>query len=64
MSVDTPIIDFGVDSLVAAGVRSWLLSEHKVEVPVLKILGGSSVAQGELPEQAARLALAASLYLC
>ncbi|PNY23690.1 LOW QUALITY PROTEIN: Hybrid Polyketide synthase-nonribosomal peptide synthetase [Tolypocladium capitatum] len=45
ISVDTPIIDLGVDSLVAAGTRSWLLLEHMVEVPMLKILGGSSVRQ-------------------
>lgn len=32
--------------MVAAAARSWLLTEHKVDVPVLKILGGSSIHQG------------------
>ncbi|KAI1844908.1 hypothetical protein JX266_008924 [Neoarthrinium moseri] len=45
ISVDSPIIDLGIDSLVAASARSWLLSEHQVDVPVLKILGGSSTKQ-------------------
>ncbi len=43
---DTPIVDLGVDSLVAATLRTKLLSEHKVDVPILKILGGSSIRQG------------------
>ncbi|KAK9772055.1 hypothetical protein SCAR479_11218 [Seiridium cardinale] len=45
ISPDTPIIDLGIDSLVAASVRSWLLSEHQVDVPMLKVLGGSSTRQ-------------------
>ncbi|KAK0725838.1 putative Nonribosomal peptide synthetase 14 [Lasiosphaeris hirsuta] len=45
VSPDTPILDLGVDSLVAASLRSWLLSEQKVDVPILKILSGSSVKQ-------------------
>lgn len=34
----------GVDSLVAVGVRSWFLKELDIDMPVLKVLGGTSVA--------------------
>jgi hypothetical protein len=39
----TPLVDMGVDSLVAVEVRSWFLKELAVDVPVMKILGGASV---------------------
>ena len=42
-----PIIDLGVDSLVAVSVRSWFLKEVDKDVSVLKILSGASVAEGE-----------------
>jgi hybrid polyketide synthase / nonribosomal peptide synthetase ACE1 len=54
---DTPLVELGVDSLVAVEVRSWFLKELKVDVPVLKVVGGSSVADlcqlalGKLPEE-------------
>ncbi|PVH71608.1 hypothetical protein DL98DRAFT_471444 [Cadophora sp. DSE1049] len=38
----TPLIDLGLDSLVAVDVRTWFLQELKVDLPVLKILGGAS----------------------
>jgi hypothetical protein len=41
---DKPIVDLGVDSLVAVGIRSWFLREIEKDMPVLKILGGSSPA--------------------
>lgn len=41
---DVPIIDLGVDSLVAVEVRTWFLKEVERDMPVLKILGGDSVA--------------------
>ncbi|KAJ0120669.1 Nonribosomal peptide synthetase 14 [Diaporthe amygdali] len=41
---DAPIIDLGVDSLVAVEIRAWFLKEVEKDVPVLKILGGDSVA--------------------
>lgn len=44
LSDSTPLIDFGMDSLVAVDVRSWFLQELGVDMPVLKILGGASVA--------------------
>lgn len=39
----TPLVDMGVDSLVAVEVRSWFLKELTVDVPVMKILGGASI---------------------
>lgn len=44
MDVSVALIEQGVDSLVAVEVRSWFLREVEVDIPVLKILGGSSVA--------------------
>lgn len=42
--VAVPLIELGIDSLVAVEVRSWFLKELKTDVPVLKVLGGNSVA--------------------
>ncbi|PSR79071.1 putative hybrid NRPS/PKS enzyme [Coniella lustricola] len=39
-----PLIELGIDSLVAVEVRGWFLKELKTDVPVLKVLGGGSVA--------------------
>lgn len=39
-----PLLALGVDSLMAVEVRSWFLSELEVDVPVLKVLGGASIA--------------------
>ncbi|RAL03665.1 uncharacterized protein BO80DRAFT_400692 [Aspergillus ibericus CBS 121593] len=47
---DTPLVELGLDSLVAVEVRSWFLKELKVDIPVLKVVGGASVT--ELCEQA------------
>jgi hypothetical protein len=38
------IIDLGVDSLAAVDIRSWFLKEVGKDMPVLKVLGGASVA--------------------
>ncbi|KAI0102477.1 putative equisetin synthetase [Nemania sp. FL0031] len=38
------LVEQGIDSLMAVEIRSWFLKEVEVDVPVLKILGGSSVA--------------------
>ncbi|KAJ5116056.1 Nonribosomal peptide synthetase [Penicillium angulare] len=40
---DTPLVDVGIDSLIAVEVRSWFLKEVNVDVPVLKVIGGSSI---------------------
>ncbi|KAJ5976965.1 nonribosomal peptide synthetase 14 [Penicillium viridicatum] len=42
---DMPLIDLGIDSLVAVQIRNWTWAESGYDLPVLKILGGSSVAQ-------------------
>lgn len=41
--VDMRAEDLGIDSLNAVEIRSWILKELKVDVPVLRILGGSSI---------------------
>lgn len=42
---DAPLVELGVDSLVAVEVRSWFLKELKVDIPVLKVVGGASSAE-------------------
>lgn len=39
-----PLVELGIDSLVAVEVRGWFLKELKTDMPVLKVLGGGSVA--------------------
>ncbi|PYI33512.1 hypothetical protein BP00DRAFT_366747 [Aspergillus indologenus CBS 114.80] len=46
-----PLINLGVDSLIAVEIRSWFLKELEVDMPVLKLVGGMSV--GELCREAA-----------
>lgn len=36
--------DLGIDSLNAVEIRTWFLKELKVDMPVLRILGGATVA--------------------
>ena len=38
------IIELGVDSLVAVDMRSWFTNELDLDMPVLKIMGGATVA--------------------
>lgn len=40
----TPLIELGIYSLIAVEIRLWFVKELKVDLPVLKILGGASVA--------------------
>ncbi|KAA8649476.1 putative Nonribosomal peptide synthetase [Aspergillus tanneri] len=37
-----PLINLGVDSLMAVEVRSWFLKEIDMDMPVLRVLGGAS----------------------
>ncbi|KAL8701231.1 MAG: hypothetical protein Q9224_000596 [Gallowayella concinna] len=37
--------DLGIDSLVAVEIRSWFLKELEIDMPVLKILGGSTLLE-------------------
>lgn len=41
----TPLVDMGVDSLVGVEVRAWFLKELGADVPVMKILGGITIAE-------------------
>ena len=41
---DAPLIEMGVDSLVAVEIRSWFLKEVNVDMAVLQVLGGASTA--------------------
>ena len=56
VDVDVPLAELGIDSLVANDVRAWFLSELKVDVPFLQVIGGASLvelcrkAQDKLPE--------------
>ncbi|KAH7077443.1 putative lovastatin nonaketide synthase [Paraphoma chrysanthemicola] len=52
VDIDVPLVEIGIDSLVAVEVRSWFLKELQTDMPVLKILGGGSVS--ELAEQASK----------
>lgn len=40
---DTSIVELGVDSLLAVDIRAWFTKELDLDMPVLKIIGGSSV---------------------
>lgn len=44
ISPETTIVELGVDSLVAVDLRSWFTNELGLDMPVLKILGGASLA--------------------
>ena len=37
--------ELGIDSLIAVEIRSWLLKNLEINVPVLKILGGTTVKE-------------------
>ncbi|KAF4997659.1 hypothetical protein FGRMN_3691 [Fusarium graminum] len=41
---DEPLIERGVDSLVALDIRTWFMRELDVDMPVLKILGGNTIS--------------------
>ncbi|KAJ1326930.1 hybrid polyketide synthase [Microdochium nivale] len=44
-NAERPIIDLGIDSLVAVEIRTWFLKELGAEVPVVKILGGDTLVK-------------------
>ncbi|KXH57895.1 hypothetical protein CSAL01_09101 [Colletotrichum salicis] len=43
--LERPIVDLGIDSLVAVEIRTWFLKELDTEVPIVKILGGETVLE-------------------
>ncbi|KAI1080032.1 putative hybrid NRPS/PKS enzyme [Whalleya microplaca] len=45
IAAEAPVIELGIDSLVAVEIRSWFASETGHDIPVLKILSGSTVRQ-------------------
>ncbi|KAL8685754.1 MAG: hypothetical protein Q9224_005687, partial [Gallowayella concinna] len=45
IDIDTPLMELGVDSLVAVEVRSWFLKELAVDIPVLKVVGGATPSE-------------------
>ncbi|KAJ5587845.1 lovastatin nonaketide synthase [Penicillium hispanicum] len=58
LAIPVPLVELGVDSLVAVEIRSWFMKKLSVEVPVLKVLGGSTMpdlvdhAIQQLPQEA------------
>lgn len=44
ISPDSTIVELGVDSLVAVDMRTWFSNELDLDMPVLKLLGGASIA--------------------
>jgi hybrid polyketide synthase / nonribosomal peptide synthetase ACE1 len=38
-----PLLQLGVDSLIAVELRAWFLKELLVDIPMLRLLGGSLV---------------------
>ena len=43
VDMDVPLIDQGVDSLSAVAIGTWFSKNLKLDLPVLKILGGASI---------------------
>ena len=52
VEVKVSLLDLGCDSLLAVEIRTWFLKEVHVDIPVLKILSGETVA--EICSEAAR----------
>jgi amino acid adenylation domain-containing protein/thioester reductase-like protein len=40
-----PLLQLGIDSLVAVEIRSWFLKEINVDMPVLKVLSGATLSE-------------------
>lgn len=45
LDMNVSVVELGIDSLVAVEIRSWFLKELKVDIPILKVVGGASVAE-------------------
>lgn len=43
--LERPIVEFGIDSLIATEIRTWLLNDIDIDVDIFSILGGDSVMQ-------------------
>lgn len=42
---DAPVLDLGVDSLVAVKMRQWFQNELEVSMPVMKLIGGATISE-------------------
>ena len=49
VKLDRPLIELGVDSLMAVEIRSWFLRETDTSIAVMKVLGGASAMDCESP---------------
>jgi acyl transferase domain-containing protein len=45
VSLQLPLVNIGVDSLVAIDIRSWLIRELKLDIPALRIVGGITLIE-------------------
>lgn len=45
VNTNVPLIDLGCDSLLAIEIRNWFLKEADMDMPVLKVLSGDTVAE-------------------
>jgi hybrid polyketide synthase/nonribosomal peptide synthetase ACE1 len=55
ISPSTPLIELGIDSLVAVDMRVWFTRELDLDLPILKLLGGATV-EDMVEDAVARLA--------
>ena len=66
ISPDAVLLELGIDSLVAAELRAWFVTEVGVDMPILKILGGPSILElvtdvvGRLPQALLPVSIAES----
>ncbi|KAF8856698.1 putative hybrid NRPS/PKS enzyme [Acephala macrosclerotiorum] len=44
-NLDSGVDELGIDSLIAVEIRTWFIKELQVDMPVLKILGGTTVGE-------------------
>ena len=59
VDVSVSLLDIGCDSLLAVEIRTWFLKEVHVDIPILKVLSGDTVA--EICNEVARKYLASKI---
>jgi len=45
ITAEQAVVELGVDSLIAVDLRAWFTKELEIDMPVLKILGGATLAE-------------------